>query len=194
MAALDPQAHIAMLERELQWANLTIEKRDAQRTIDCLRNGAKGVFPKSGSEFKLLCKCVECVHQGQIWASSEELSWLLSALESSVFSPSALRVVDVKGERVLTASCIRKPTPGMEVQTQTERAIKSRQMVFELLASNMRPRDEGPDNQSLFWEWAGSMGISGSERFGSKFEDDEVHAEFVGEYGFIDDVANHAAV
>ncbi len=30
MAALDPQAHIAMLERELQWANLTIEKRDAQ--------------------------------------------------------------------------------------------------------------------------------------------------------------------
>lgn len=28
--ALDPQAHIAMLERELQWANLTIEKRDAQ--------------------------------------------------------------------------------------------------------------------------------------------------------------------
>ena len=30
MAALDPQAHIAMLERELQWAHLTIEKRDAQ--------------------------------------------------------------------------------------------------------------------------------------------------------------------
>ena len=30
MAALDPQARIAMLERELEWANLTIEKRDAQ--------------------------------------------------------------------------------------------------------------------------------------------------------------------
>ena len=30
MAALDPQAHIAMLERKLQWAHLTIEKRDAQ--------------------------------------------------------------------------------------------------------------------------------------------------------------------
>ncbi len=87
-------------------------------------------------------------------------------------------VVDVKGERVLTASCIRKPTPGMEVQTQTERAIKSRQMVFELLASNMRPRDEGPDNQSLFWEWAGSMGISGSERFGSKFEEAGYEAAF----------------
>ncbi len=81
---------------------MLIEKRDAQRTIDCLLNGAKGVFPKSGSEFKLLCKCVECVHQGQIWASSEELCWLLSSLESSVFSPSSLRVVDVKGERLLS--------------------------------------------------------------------------------------------
>ena len=30
MAALDPQARIAMLERELQWANFTIQKRDAQ--------------------------------------------------------------------------------------------------------------------------------------------------------------------
>jgi DNA-binding NarL/FixJ family response regulator len=81
---------------------MLIEKSDAQKTIDCLRYGAKGVFPKSGSEFKLLCKCVECVHQGQIWASSEELCWLLSALESSLFSPSALRVVNVKGERLLS--------------------------------------------------------------------------------------------
>jgi hypothetical protein len=29
-AAFDPQAHIAKLERELQWASLTIQKRDAQ--------------------------------------------------------------------------------------------------------------------------------------------------------------------
>ena len=72
-------------------------------------------------------------------------------------------MVDVKGERVLTASCIRKPTAGMEVETQTERAIKARHMVFELLASNMRPPEEGPDNQSVFWQWAGSMGIAGSK-------------------------------
>ena len=63
-------------------------------------------------------------------------------------------MVEVKGERVLTASCIRKPTAGMEVQTQSERAAKSREMVFELLASNMRPREEGPDNQAPFWQWA----------------------------------------
>jgi formate dehydrogenase major subunit len=80
-------------------------------------------------------------------------------------------MVEVKGERVLTASCIRKPTPGMEVSTETKRAQKSREMVFELLASNMRPRDEGPDNQAPFWKWAESMGIKGSDRYASKFND-----------------------
>ena len=80
-------------------------------------------------------------------------------------------MVEVKGERVLTASCIRKPTAGMEVSTQTERATKSRKLVFELLASNMRPREQGPDNQAPFWKWAESMGIKGSDRYASKFDD-----------------------
>ena len=86
-------------------------------------------------------------------------------------------MVEVKGERVLTASCIRKPTPGMDVQTQSQRAAKSREMVFELLASNMRPRDEGPDNQAPFWDWASSMGIAGSKRYESKFANGHGPAE-----------------
>ncbi|MBS3647656.1 formate dehydrogenase subunit alpha [Pseudaminobacter sp. 19-2017] len=86
-------------------------------------------------------------------------------------------MVDIEGERVLAASCIRKPTAGMVVNTETERARKSREMVFELLASNMRPAAEGPDQQSMFWQWAGEMGISG-DRYGSKFVSDDMLAEF----------------
>ncbi|TIP26345.1 MAG: formate dehydrogenase subunit alpha [Mesorhizobium sp.] len=86
-------------------------------------------------------------------------------------------MVDIEGERVLAASCIRKPSAGMVVKTDTERATKSRQMVFELLASNMRPAADGPDQQSMFWQWAGSMGISGS-RYSSKFATDDVRPEF----------------
>jgi hypothetical protein len=41
MAALDPRTRIAVLERELEWANLTIQKRDAQiRTLE-ERHGLK---------------------------------------------------------------------------------------------------------------------------------------------------------
>src|SRR5262249_4030566 len=42
-------------------------------------------------------------------------------------------MVEVEGERVLAASCQRKAAPGMKVKTATERAKKSREMVFELL-------------------------------------------------------------
>ena len=41
----------------------------------------------------------------------------------------------------------------------------------------MRSADAGPDNQSNFWQWASSMGIAGSGRYASKFDDHEV-AEF----------------
>ena len=82
-------------------------------------------------------------------------------------------MVEIEGERVLAASCIRKPAKGMSVKTDTERADKARRTVFELLASNMRPAEEGPDNQSAFWSWAASMGIRGSGRFPSKYADVE---------------------
>src|SRR3954469_6796772 len=42
-------------------------------------------------------------------------------------------VGEIQGERVLAASCIRTPTAGMKVKTQTERAKTARQMVAELL-------------------------------------------------------------
>lgn len=86
-------------------------------------------------------------------------------------------MVDIEGERVLAASCVRQPSAGMVVKTDTERARKSREMVFELLASNMRPASDGPDNQSAFWQWAGSMGISGS-RYRSKFTEEGLAPEF----------------
>jgi formate dehydrogenase major subunit len=86
-------------------------------------------------------------------------------------------MVEVDGERVLAASCIRKPAEGMVVRTDTERAVKSREMVVELLASNMREREDSPDNQSMFWQWASSMGVSGS-RYPSKFVSEHVEAEF----------------
>ena len=38
-------------------------------------------------------------------------------------------MVEIEGERVLTASCIRTPSPGMKVRTETDRAKTARKMV-----------------------------------------------------------------
>ena len=46
-------------------------------------------------------------------------------------------VVEVKGERVLAPSCCRSVTEGMEVETDSERARKSQNLVLEMLLSDM---------------------------------------------------------
>ena len=53
-------------------------------------------------------------------------------------------MVEIEGERVLAASCQRKPAEGMKVVTDSERADKSRKMVFELLAADMVAPQESP--------------------------------------------------
>ena len=46
-------------------------------------------------------------------------------------------VVEIAGERTLAPSCCRSVTAGMEVQAQSERAVKSQKMVLEMLLSDM---------------------------------------------------------
>ena len=71
-------------------------------------------------------------------------------------------MVEVDGERVLTASCIRKPTPNMVVKTATDRAVKARRMVMELLLADQPPREDSPDRISSFWHWAEAQRITAS--------------------------------
>ncbi|HEY3583412.1 MAG TPA: 2Fe-2S iron-sulfur cluster-binding protein, partial [Casimicrobiaceae bacterium] len=46
-------------------------------------------------------------------------------------------MVEIKGERVLAPSCCRKPTPGMEVTSDSARARLSQKLVVEMLASDV---------------------------------------------------------
>jgi len=71
-------------------------------------------------------------------------------------------MVEIEGERVLTASCIRKPSPNMVVKTATDRAVKARRMVMELLVADQPQQDESPDEVSPFWHWAEAQNISTS--------------------------------
>src|SRR5918992_2542333 len=50
-------------------------------------------------------------------------------------------MVEIEGERVLAASCVRKPAVGMKVKTASERAVESQWMVIELLVADQPARD-----------------------------------------------------
>ena len=63
-------------------------------------------------------------------------------------------MVEIEGERVLAASCIRRPGKDMVVKTATERAKKARSMVIELLTADQPERPKAHDGVSKFWHWA----------------------------------------
>lgn len=71
-------------------------------------------------------------------------------------------MVEIAGERVLAASCIRKPAEGMSVLTASERATKARASVLELLQAEMPAREASPDPQAPFWHWSDALGVTGS--------------------------------
>ncbi|MBA3913532.1 MAG: response regulator transcription factor [Acidobacteriales bacterium] len=72
---------------------------DRELVVDAFRSGAKGIFCFSEQPFRMFCRCIHCIHEGQIWANAEQLQYLAEALS---FVPS-LRVVNAKGGRLLTA-------------------------------------------------------------------------------------------
>jgi formate dehydrogenase major subunit len=71
-------------------------------------------------------------------------------------------MVEIEGERVLAASCLRTPTNGMKVKTQTDRAKSARRMVAELLLTDQPERDIAPDPQSHLWQVIDGEGLTAS--------------------------------
>ncbi len=79
-------------------------------------------------------------------------------------------VVEIKGERTLAPSCCRNATAGMEVQANSERALKSQKMVLEMLLSDMPDKGykwndgDGKTDDALqhgeLSQWAARMDVS----------------------------------
>ena len=80
-------------------------------------------------------------------------------------------MVNIEGERVLAASCIRKPAEGMKVTTLDERSTKSREMVIELLVTDQPEKRNSHDPNSHFWNMAKKTKVDGS-RFDKKIASD----------------------
>ncbi|PRY91044.1 formate dehydrogenase subunit alpha [Donghicola tyrosinivorans] len=71
-------------------------------------------------------------------------------------------VVEIDGERTLAASCCRNPSNGMTVKTDSERAVKSRALVMELLLADQPERDAAHDAGSHLWDMADAQNVSES--------------------------------
>ena len=85
--ALRPETRVVML----------FDSSERAQIVEAFRAGARGVFCRSEA-LKSLAKCIYCVSQGQIWASSMELRYLLEALGEAL----PLRLIDARGAALLS--------------------------------------------------------------------------------------------
>lgn len=65
--------------------------------LNAFRSGARGVFRRHES-IETLRKCIRCIHQGQIWANSDEMSLALKALAAAP----AVHAVNANGRALLS--------------------------------------------------------------------------------------------
>ena len=71
-------------------------------------------------------------------------------------------MVEIEGERVLAASCIRTPSEGMVVNSQNERSDNARKVVIEMLLADQPAADKAHDKSSHFWKMAEMQNVSES--------------------------------
>ena len=103
-AALQGDAHAGLkIVRQVRTANpktrivVLLDCSESQQVIDAFSAGAAGVACQT-DPLETLCKCIRSVHEGQIWANSQELQWIVQALGER----EPVRVRSVKGEPLLT--------------------------------------------------------------------------------------------
>jgi two-component system nitrate/nitrite response regulator NarL len=77
---------------------LLVESYDRELVVSAFRSGARGIFYISDTHFRLLCRCILRVAGGQIWANTEQMTFLLDLISEV---PS-LRVLNSRGQQVLT--------------------------------------------------------------------------------------------
>ena len=123
----------------------------------------KTTSPPTAITFTLNGKPAEARNGETIWQVAKregvEIPHLCYAPEPDYRPDGNCRVcmVEIEGERVLAASCLRKPAEGMVVNSASERAKKSRSMVMELLLADQPPRRVAHERDSKLWRWADKM-------------------------------------
>lgn len=77
---------------------LLLDSYDRTLVVNAFRSGVRGLFCFSEHPFRLLCRCIQSIKDGQIWANAEQLEYLIDAV---TLVPS-LRVVNARGMKLLT--------------------------------------------------------------------------------------------
>ncbi len=108
---------------------LLMDTSSRSAVVEAFRSGAQGIFSRTESS-KTLAKCINIVHQGQVWASNEELRYLLEAFRAS----EPMHLVDSRGDAILSkreqdvVRCVAEGMSNREIANRlklTEHTVKN---------------------------------------------------------------------
>jgi two-component system nitrate/nitrite response regulator NarL len=94
---------------------MLLDDNNPELIVEAFRNGARGIFCRTGS-FRELRKCMERVHEGQIWATNPQAECIVQAL-------------------------MRVPAPGISRPEVTTILSKREEQVARLVASGLSNRE-----------------------------------------------------
>jgi DNA-binding NarL/FixJ family response regulator len=77
---------------------LLTESYDREIVTTAFRAGARGIFCLADAQFRLLCRCIQRVADGQVWVNTEQMNFLLEI----VAELPATRVLNSRGVQILT--------------------------------------------------------------------------------------------
>src|ERR1035437_2487643 len=80
----DPRGGLEVVRALRNFGSITrsimlLDCSDSELVVKAFSAGAKGVVCQT-EPLEVLCKCIRCVHAGQIWANSRELQWIIKSL------------------------------------------------------------------------------------------------------------------
>jgi DNA-binding NarL/FixJ family response regulator len=84
-SAADTLSLLRQVNDEFPWLRTIVLSEGTGRdlVLEVFRAGAKGFFDRAVYDPVLLCRCIQCVADGQIWAKSEQLEFVLEAFAST---------------------------------------------------------------------------------------------------------------
>jgi DNA-binding NarL/FixJ family response regulator len=77
---------------------LLIDGYERNMVVNAFRSGARGLFCFSDHPFRMLCKCIQSVNRGQVWANNQQLLYLIE----TITEVPSLRLVNANGTKLLT--------------------------------------------------------------------------------------------
>jgi DNA-binding NarL/FixJ family response regulator len=86
--------YLAKTNRSVRCVML-LDQGERDLVVEAFRCGAAGVCERD-QPYEMLCKCVYSVSRGQVWANSQQLTFVMEALVTGV------RVTDARGQLLLT--------------------------------------------------------------------------------------------